>query len=334
MRNRTPVARLVFAVALVGASAGIAPTVRAQDGAEPAPPAPDAPPVSEETLAYFKTNCTSCHTIGGGALAGPDLKDVAKRRTREQLTKFIQDPKAAIDSGDPYLVKLWNDAKGVYMPQPPGIAPDRIGKILDLIEAESLFPKSRFAGLALSDRALTPYDTERGRGIFEGTVTLKQGAPACIACHAVDGVGGFGGGRLGPDLTDVFGRLGGRKSLAAWLTSPQSKTMTPIFAGKEMDEPEILGLVAYLQDRSVQAGGRVAGGAGIFEFLAAGVGGLIAVLAIFDFLWRGRFKGVRRTMVEGARAAGGSQGAQSAADEGHGSNHGWRRAGAAEGRKS
>lgn len=263
--------------------------------------APAAEAVSEETIAYFKTNCTSCHTIGGGPLAGPDLKDVAKRRTREQLTKYIQDPKGAIDSGDAYWVKLWNDARGVYMPAPPGITADRIAKILDLIDAESRLPKSRFAGATTSDRALTPADVERGRRLFEGADTTKLGAPACIGCHTVDGVGAFGGGRLGPDLTDAFSRLGGRKSLAAWLTSPQSPTMAPVFAGAELSEDEILGLVAYLQDRSVGAGGRGAGGAGTFEFLAAGVGGLAALLAVFDYLWRGRHTSVRRAMVEASR---------------------------------
>src|SRR5262245_59831606 len=103
-------------------------------------------PPSEETIAYFKQNCASCHTIGGGKLTGPDLKNVGTRRTREQLAKYVIDPKAAIDSGDPYLVKIWNEANGVYMPTPPGITPERVQKLLDLIEAESALEKSQFAG--------------------------------------------------------------------------------------------------------------------------------------------------------------------------------------------
>jgi mono/diheme cytochrome c family protein len=294
---------LAGALLLAGFVAGTAGRALAQDPA-PAPaaaPAAAVPAVSEEAVAYFKTNCHNCHLIGGGVATGPDLKDVTKRRTRAQLMKYVQDPKAAIDSGDPYLVKLWNDAKGVYMPTPPGITPERIASLLDLIEAESALPESKFAKSGVSDRELTPYDTERGRGIFEGSNALKAGGPPCISCHAVDGVGGFGGGRLGPDLTDAFGRLGGRKALAGWLVSPPSRTMAPVFTGRDLDEQEILGLVAYLQDRAVQAGGRPAGGAGLFGYLAAGVGGLVAVLAIFDFLWRGRFRGVRRALVEESR---------------------------------
>jgi len=269
--------------------------------------AADAP--SEETIAYFKQNCASCHTIGGGKLTGPDLKNVGKRRTREQLAKYVPDPKTAIDSGDPYLVKLWNDANGVYMPTPPGITAERVQKLLDLIDAESALEKSQFAGGTLSDRALTDADVERGRAIFDGSLALTNGAPACISCHSVEGASGFGGGRLGPDLTGVFARLGGRKSLGAWLTSPQSVTMTPVFRGREMKEQEILGLVAFLKERAENGSpaalsapaNSAPSGAGRFEFLVAGFGGLLGALALFDFLWRNRFRSVRRTLVEKSR---------------------------------
>jgi mono/diheme cytochrome c family protein len=268
-----------------------------------------AEPPSEETIAYFKQNCASCHTIGGGKLTGPDLKNVTKRRTREQLAKYIPDPKTAIDSGDPYLVKLWNDANGVYMPPPPSITPDRIAKLLDLIDAESALEKSQFAGGTISDRALTDADVERGRAIFSGELALANGAPACISCHSVEGTAGFGGGRLGPDLTGVFARLGGRKSLAAWLTAPQSVTMTPVFRGRDMKEPEILGLVAFLKERAENGSpavlsappASVPSGAGRFEFLVAGFGGLLGALALFDFVWRKRFRSVRRALVERSR---------------------------------
>ena len=292
MRNRLPGALLATAVALVVAA-----------------PAFAADPPSEETIAYFKTNCASCHTIGGGKLTGPDLKNVTQRRTREQLGKYVVDPKSAIDSGDPYLVKLWNDANGVYMPTPPGITPERVAKLLDLIDAESALEKSQFAGGTLSDRPLTDADVERGRAIFDGTLPLANGAPSCISCHSVEGVSGFGGGRLGPDLTGVFARLSGRKALGAWLTSPQSVTMTPVFRGREMKEQEILGLVAYLKERAENGSPAVLSapatsvpsGAGRFEFLVAGLGGLLVVLALFDVLWRDRFRSVRRTLVEKSR---------------------------------
>ena len=49
-------------------------------------------PPSEETIAFYRQNCASCHTIGGGRLTGPDLKDVTERATEEWLVDFILDP--------------------------------------------------------------------------------------------------------------------------------------------------------------------------------------------------------------------------------------------------
>ena len=35
--------------------------------------------LAQETAEYFRTRCTSCHTIGGGRLTGPDLKNVMQQ---------------------------------------------------------------------------------------------------------------------------------------------------------------------------------------------------------------------------------------------------------------
>src|SRR6516164_5296727 len=61
---------------------------------------------------FFQQNCTSCHTIGGGRLTGPDLKDVTKQKDRAWLEHFIQGPKTVMDAGDPFALQLQQDAKG------------------------------------------------------------------------------------------------------------------------------------------------------------------------------------------------------------------------------
>src|SRR5690606_32017604 len=90
----------------------------------------------QDTPDYFRQNCMSCHTIGGGRLTGPDLKDVSKRQDREWLVKFLLNPRAVIDSGDPYAKKILEESRNVPMPTPSGITPERAEKLLDLIEAE------------------------------------------------------------------------------------------------------------------------------------------------------------------------------------------------------
>ena len=92
---------------------------------------------SEEAIAFFRLNCMSCHTIGGGRLTGPDLKGVAERAEESWLADFILDPKGVIDSGDPYAAELFREARGVYMTQVPGM--DRaMASVLSNLEGDGL----------------------------------------------------------------------------------------------------------------------------------------------------------------------------------------------------
>lgn len=259
-----------------------------------APAAAQQPP-SEETIEFFAQNCQSCHTIGGGALTGPDLKGSTERAEKDWLIDFILDPKGVIDSGDPYAVQLLRESRGVYMTQIPGMTRELAGKLVDLIEAESAAEKSRFSGLQISDRPLTEDDVTRGERLFRGADPYVNGAPACIACHTVEGIGGLGGGRLGPDLTSAYARLEGRKALAAWLSAPPSEVMAPTYRESPLDSEEVLALVAYLKD--VAESGELEAEGRTLEFVLAGCGGAVVLLLLMDFLWRRRFRSVRRTLV-------------------------------------
>lgn len=261
-------------------------------------PALAAQTVSEETVAFFKQNCASCHTIGGGRLAGPDLKDVTKRRDREWLLRYLPDPKAMIDSGDAYAQKLLQDARGVLMPTLPGITGERAKKLIDLIEAESALERSQFAGTLVSDRPLTEQDVARGERLFKGGERLAGGGPPCMSCHTVSGMGGLGGGALGPDLTSAYARLEGRKALAAWLSSPPSLTMQPIFKGRPIAPEEVLALVAFL--KSVAEKGDAQAPSTTMQLALAGLFGAAVILVTLDYLWRNRYRSVRQTLVEQA----------------------------------
>ncbi|MBF8248345.1 MAG: narC-2 [Bacteroidetes bacterium] len=81
--------------------------------------------MAQESADFFRTNCMSCHTIGGGRLTGPDLKNVSSRKDRAWLSRFVMDPKAVIDAGDPYAVELLTASRGVTMPTLPGMTRQR-----------------------------------------------------------------------------------------------------------------------------------------------------------------------------------------------------------------
>ncbi len=285
MRRQAVLRVLVLPAFLAGASGPL----RAQD----------AP--SEETIAFFRQNCMSCHTIGGGRLTGPDLKGAHERADEAWLVDFVLDPKGVIDSGDPYAAEIFRDARGVYMTQVPGIDRARAEKLVRLIVSESAKEKSEFAGLQVSDRPLTDADVARGRQLFLGAATYQNGAPACVSCHTLSGLGGLGGGTLGPDLTDVYDRLEGRKALAAWLGSPPSMVMQPVFEGHALDGEEILALVGYL--KSVAEGQEEAQPASTLRFVLLGFAGAAFLLLLFDFLWRKRYRATRRPLLRTSRHA-------------------------------
>jgi mono/diheme cytochrome c family protein len=205
--------------------------------------------LAQEAAVDFKTNCVSCHTIGGGRLVGPDLQDVNQRKDRAWLARFIVDPEAVLASGDAYALKIQSESRGVVMPGVPGMDLERAQALLDLIDTESALEKSQFAGVQVSERPFTAEDVQRGREVFLGIRPLSAGGPACVSCHSVKGIGVLAGGGLGPELSTIYERLSGRKGLAAWLSAPATTTMQSVYATQPFDaEADILPLMAYFAD--------------------------------------------------------------------------------------
>ncbi len=250
----------------------------------------------QDTPDYFRQNCISCHTIGGGRLTGPDLKDVTQRQDRQWLIKFLMNPKAMIDSGDPYAKKILEASRNVPMPTPPGITPERAENLLDLIEAESLLEESQFKGLQISTAPFTDADRARGREIFLGPHRLEAGGTACVSCHSMFDVTALGGGRLGPDLTNVYERLEGRNALSAWLMAPGTVTMQPIFKNHPLTSDEIHALVAYFESTAAEQ--PADSSAGRITFLLSGLVGAVLGVFFLDAIWTRRFRSVRRSLVE------------------------------------
>jgi len=257
---------------------------------------------AQQATDFFQQNCTSCHTIGGGRLTGPDLKDVTKQKDRAWIEHFIQNPKAVIDSGDPFALQLQQDARGVVMPTVPGMNPQMAKVLIDFIEAESLLAKSRFAGVSISERPFTPNDVMNGMALFMGDRKLSQGGPPCISCHTVGTIGGLGGGRLGPDLTRVYERLGGRKAVGTWLSAPGTPTMQSVFRQHPLQSEEILPLLSVFEDASwrsqpVDTGSEI-------NFLMAGFAGMGLSLLLMGWIWQSRLRSVRRSLVGAAQRGG------------------------------
>ncbi len=250
---------------------------------------------AQDTPDFFRLNCTNCHTIGGGRLTGPDLKNVAERKDRDWLIKFMTNPRSVVDGGDPYALKIMEESRNVLMPTLPGMTRERCENLLDLIEAESQLEKSQFVGLQISNKPFTEADRIRGRDIFLGLHSLEQGGVACISCHSMHDSPALGGGRLGPDLTSVYERLKDRKSISAWLMAPGTETMQPIFKNHPLSADEIHSLVAYFEASAGESPfessvSRVA-------FLLMGLAGATGLVFAMDVIWKKRFHAVRRPLI-------------------------------------
>ncbi len=260
-----------------------------------------SPGQCQDSPDFFRQNCMNCHTVGGGRLTGPDLKDVSQRKDREWLIGFMMNPKAYIDRGDPYAIKILEESRNVPMPVLPGMTRERCENLLDLIDAESKLDESQFKGLQISNKPFTDADRVLGRDIFLGKKRLVAGGAACISCHSMHDTPMLGGGSLATDrrvsdLTNVFERLDGRKSLSAWLAAPATETMQPIFKNHPMDSDEIHALVAYFESSAGKSPAQSASSR--IAFLLTGLLGAAAVVFGFDAIWKRRFHSVRQPLVD------------------------------------
>lgn len=226
----------------------------------------------------FNNVCRNCHTIGGGKRVGPDLKGVSDRRPEEWLVKFIASSQTVVKSGDPIAVALFDQYK-IIMPDAP-FSPDEIKEVLAFI-------RSGGDGTAAPPlRAATPEDIPSGRGLFEGSIRLVHGGPACNSCHHVKNDAVIGGGVLAKDLTSVFTRLGA-PGVQAILGTPPFPVMEQAYKDRVLTEDEVVALVAFLQDADAKQSFQHPRDYG-FRLLYSGAGGFVVLMAAYSVVWRRR----------------------------------------------
>jgi cytochrome c2 len=255
------------------------------------------PSAGQDAASFYEENCATCHTIGQGPQGGPDLKSVTARRDREWLIRFLLDPEAF--AADPTVAQMIKDADGLTMAATEGLTREMADAILRLIDQRS----GRDTATAKpADRPFTPEDVERGRAMFAGRARLSGRGPACGGCHDSAVVPEPGGGRLGPDLTNVYARLGGRPGLTAWLGATPTPMMRAVYRARPLSADESLALAAFFDDSNTHAPAAASRGRAV---VAAGVTAALAIAAVVGLTGARRFRAVRRPLV--ARMRGGSQ---------------------------
>lgn len=236
----------------------------------------------------FQKKCTSCHTIGGGVLVGPDLKGITERRSSEWIIKFVQSSGSVIKGGDVEAVKLYNQFNQKDMPD-HALADQDILAIVKYIESGNATASA--GQIKPADKAVDQ-DIQFGRQIYLGQKPLANAGPACVSCHSVGTEGPLGGGTFAKDLTHVFSRYQD-KGLDAALKNIAFPVMAQVYATQALTEDEIYQLRSYLYltDRTLEESD-----SGQKKFIFLGTGGAVFMMGVIDFVWRRRRKNsVRRT---------------------------------------
>ncbi len=175
---------------------------------------------ADEGAALFAQKCAGCHTIGRGALVGPDLAKVSSwsAADAESAVKRMQKMAGPLTENEiDNLVGLLKDTKGG-----------------DRLKAQS-------------EAAATPEVTggeagsaQTGRRLFDGRQSFANGGMACIACHTVGG----SGSSMGPDLSGVAAKMG-ETSLLSACEQTAFKVMKAAYAQHPVTKQEALHLVKY-----------------------------------------------------------------------------------------
>ncbi|MDE2603745.1 MAG: c-type cytochrome [Bradyrhizobium sp.] len=236
--------------------------------------------------------CSACHTVGGGALVGPDLKGVTTRRPHDWLEQWIMAPDAVLAKKDEYAVKLLNEFHGMAMPN-LGLSKGDVDNIIAYLESASSGGAASAAPAAAAAPAVQG-NADTGKELFTGVVRFANGGPPCMACHSTGGIGALGGGQLGPDLTTVATRFGGAAGVNAFVAGLPTPTMKAVWTEHPLLPEERANVVAFLaqtgvSSRSTEAIWQLAGLTGL---------GAVILLLFAGVRWRNRLKfGMRRPMM-------------------------------------
>ncbi|MFN5416823.1 MAG: hypothetical protein ACK5B9_07170 [Flavobacteriia bacterium] len=126
-----------------------------------------------------------------------------------------------------------------------------------------------------------------GKNYFEGSLSFKNGGPACISCHSVNNENVMSGGLLAKDLTDVYSRM--NEGISAWLMAPSFPAMATSYKNNPLTEKERIQLTAFFKyTNEVKSSQKTTKGYELM--LSAGVGGLVVILILVSLIWFKRKK--------------------------------------------
>ena len=219
---------------------------------------------SAQTAAQlFKDSCSTCHSIGGGDLVGPDLIKAAKK------------PRADVEKA----VKRMQDNTGP-------LKPDQITALVDFLLSANA--KEQLAAVSKPAEPVIEIpagSSATGAHLFFGENAFANRGVPCFACHTVSGRGG----NLAAELTGVITRRSDT-ALLATMQQPGFPIMKAAYGSHAITKQEAYDLLAFFHDPPPPMDGKEH-----YHGIAGGIAA--AVLAGVAVLARTRRAGVRSRMV-------------------------------------
>ena len=205
----------------VGREGAVSADAEGKEGKEGKPDEGGVEDKPDAVAAAYLTRCSGCHTLTDVKLTGPGLA-VSSKWPEVQLKAAI---KRMEDKVGP-LADADVDALAAFVKD--AAAPQRLA-------AEQEKMQARFLA------KLAPPDAVVGRDLFTGAKGFANGGMACAACHAVSGAGG----NLGPDLTGLYGKMGGKPPIVSAIEKSNFKLMEPHYRRHPVTTQEALHLAEY-----------------------------------------------------------------------------------------
>ncbi len=245
--------------------------------------------------------CIACHTVGQGKRLGPDLLDVSKKHDVTWVKNFIKSSQTMIKSGDTEAMAVFEEFNKLVMidyPLPDAeieaiikyidsfSAPDEVTDI-ESSAADSLTAIKESEYLASID---TEKNAIRGKALFEGSLSFRNGGASCISCHHVSVEEGVQGGSLALDLSQSFSRIGGLAGIKGIIDFPPYPAMKDAYTKAPLTEEESVQLQVFLMraDKAYSWSE-----SSVSVFMKQGIIGMFVLLIIISLVW---YKRKRRSV--------------------------------------
>ena len=218
----------------------------------------------------FVLKCSGCHTVGGGALSGPDLKKSSTFQYND-LLKAISRMQEQVGS----------------------LSKEEMDELAKFLKAETVSERIKQENqriTKLQEAKLEPPNTKIGRELFLGIKPFKNGGLSCISCHNAGSIGRWGGGKLGPSLANTHKKFG-EHNLASSIENCNWKVMKEAYKNHPITKQEAVHLVSFFRSIKDEPPRE----AGIYYLGFSSVGCLFLYITV-ALSYRNRLRGVRKKL--------------------------------------